>query len=164
MFYVGDKIVAQTSIDEVVHSLLNLDLNRAREGIEDSFCWNISWTQFLAPNFTNFLRQVFGSICKTSCLSWCTHLQMFSFAVRNGRKQYYGFSRGLQGWTFVTNGSDRAWKYRGKTCKSSWKCFSLSWQRYTFFYTKKFSRRYVPFNSVITYLWIWHFCSRDDID
>ena len=66
MFYVGDRIVAQTSIDEVVHSLLKnfikLGPSKGREGIEDSFGWNISWTQFLAPNLTNFLRPVFGSV------------------------------------------------------------------------------------------------------
>ena len=43
---------------------------------------------------------------------------MLSCAVGNGRNQYYGYLRGLQGRTFVTNGSDRAWKYLGKTCQS----------------------------------------------
>ena len=151
--------------------LLNL---KGREGIEDSFGWNISWTQFLAQNLTNFLRQVFGSICKTSCLSWCTHLQMFSFAVRNGRKKYYGFSRRLQGWTFVTNGSDRAWKKPRQNLQVILKMFSFVTALYFFLDHKqsrqvqicswKFSRRYVPFNSVITFLLIWHFCSRDDIN
>ena len=41
IFYLGDRIVAQTSIDEVVHSLLKnfikLGPSKGREGIEDSF-------------------------------------------------------------------------------------------------------------------------------
>ena len=108
------------------------NLIRAREGIEDSFCWKIPWTQFLAPGKLYKLSETyFRSICKTFSLSWCTLLQMLSCAIGNGRNQCYAYSKRLQGWAFVTNRPDRAWKYQGKTCKSSPFFFSL-WQRYAF--------------------------------
>ena len=103
-----------------VCSRILFNLIRAREGIEDSFCWKIPWTQFLAPGKLYKLSETYiRSICKTFSLSGCALLQMFSCAIGNGRNQCYAYSRRLQGWAFVINRPDRAWKYQGKTCKSS---------------------------------------------
>ena len=103
-----------------VCSRILFNLIRAREGIEDSFCWKIPWTQFLAPGKLYKLSETYiRSICKTFSLSWYALLQMFNCAIGNGRNQCYAYSRRLQGLAFVTNRPDRAWKYQGKTCKSS---------------------------------------------
>ena len=72
----------------------------------------------LPANFTNFLRHIFGQFVKLLAYPDVHVYKCFSCAIGNGRNQYYGHSRSLQGWTFVTNRPDRAWKYQGKTCKS----------------------------------------------
>ena len=94
-----------------VCSRILFNLIRSREGIEDSFCWKIPWTQFLAPGKLHKLSKTYiRSICKTFSLSWCARLQMFRCAIGNGRNQCYGYSRRLQEWTSVTNRPDKAWK------------------------------------------------------